>query len=152
MNKPAARKLLRHLMKQRQSPSAARFNMRHWGGATREIPDNDILEQPICNTQACMAGETVLALNAGFLVKRIGGIRLYSQYRVNDFGIQETAAKLLDLTEDEQYRLFYFKSMGYRHGWPKKYEDEYKNAKTPFDRLMAAIHRLSYFIATNGRK
>jgi len=150
MNKPAARKLLRHLMKQQLSPSAARFNMRYWGNPRSEVTV-EVLEEPICNTQACMAGETVLALGGGYLVKGIGGINLYREFRIKELDIEDTAAKLLDLTEEEQSRLFYFKSMGYERGWPKRYETSYKAATTASARLAVAIRRLEHFIVTNGK-
>lgn len=151
MNIKNVRKLLSHLKKQQKTEQAARFNMRYFGASCTDGL-NDILQQPVCNTQACLAGETVLALHAGY-IKPNGGINIYkkSPYRLYD--IEDVAVKLLDLTDDERERLFFFRSMtGGANGWPKRFEDKYRNATTPVERLAVAISRVEHFIKTKGRQ
>jgi hypothetical protein len=153
MNKPALRKLVRHLIRQQKSEEAARFNMRYFGIGIEVygMPRKDMLEVPVCNTQACLAGEAVLSLNGGFL-RRTGGIDVYKKFRIKGFDIEDTATKLLDLTREESRRLFFFTSMNgaERKGWPEQFEKEYNLATTPADRIEVAIRRVAHFINTDG--
>jgi len=152
MNKPALRKLVRHLIKQRKSAEAARFNMKYFGiEVVGHYPREGMLEIPACHTQACLAGEAVLTLNGGFL-KRQGGIELYKKFRIKGFDIEDTATKLLDLTHEEKRRLFFFMSMNGSgmKGWPDQFETEYNLAMTPADRIGVAIRRVAHFINTDG--
>jgi hypothetical protein len=157
MNKPAARKLLSHLIKQQKSINAARFNMHYFGvGIGDRYTWPGMLQHPVCNTQACLAGEAVLASRRGFL-KKHGGIEIYKKYRSGG-DIVDVAQKLLGLTREEHRKLFYFTDMLFRftdmlfreEGWPLEFQEQYEAAKTPAERLEVAIRRLRHFIDTDG--
>jgi hypothetical protein len=166
MNKPALRKLLRHLIKQQKSVNAARFNMNYFGVGVRDGSNMEgMLERPICKTQACLAGEAVLSSHHGFLERR-GGIKIYKKYNhyngytdiignhYNGYtDIIGNARELLGLTKEEQNRLFFFQSMlcySFEKGWPTEFQKQYEAAKTPAARLEVAIRRLRHFIDTDG--
>jgi hypothetical protein len=137
---------------------AARFNMKHFGTPFRPSLDGTLGPVPVCLTQACLAGETVLALGTGQLDDG-GGISIINPIEgvSNNWGVKYRADKDLGLTEAQSYRLFFFKNMtgsslssrGY--GWPTEYEQMYLRAKTPQGRLYAAILRVDKFIQTKGR-
>jgi len=160
MNKQNFKKLISHLKKQQKSIEAARFNMRFFGvridGIMAEEKKNEILEMPVCNTQACLAGEATLSLKMGYITK-IGGISLYSKLRKKGLTIEDAAIKFLGLTVPESERLFYFRTMGVpgslrTYGWPEQFEHRYHQATTPADRLQVAIDRVEHFIKTNGEE
>lgn len=151
MNKPAMIKLLRHLTRQRDSKYAARFNMNYFGMQTGGYSMNGTLELPVCKTQACLAGETVLCLKGGFLGRQ-GGIELYKRYRIEGLDIDSLATRILNLNEAERDRLFFLYSHLGRPGWPKEFDKQYLNAMTPFDRLEVVINRVAHFIDTDGRE
>lgn len=150
MNIKNVKKLLAHLVKQQKSRKAARFNMRYWGNQCtgKDNGLTEVLRTPVCKTQACLAGETILALGAG-KVRSDGGIDVFGCSGSLTI-IQPTAVKLLNLTDDERKRLFHFRSWGLVDGWPDKFENAYNKAKTPVKRLGVAIQRLRHFIKTNG--
>lgn len=155
MNKQNVRKLLSHLKKQQKSHEAARFNMRYFNLSTRlsSYPAG-MLEPPVCNTQACLGGETILALKAGY-IPRNGGINIYKKSRLAELDIEEAATELLGLSLEERQKLFFFSEMLYTDdptGWPEKFEREYKQATTPADRLAVAIRRVEHFLKTNGKE
>lgn len=151
MNKRNLTKLLKHLEKQRNSKaSAGRFNMAYWGESVETA--SQVLETPVCKTQACMAGEATIALSATEFLKD-GGLQLTVAAQKKFPGmwsISGVAGELLGLTDDQKLRLFYLKSWGYSQGWPEKYETAYRDATTPRARLTAAINRLKHFIKTDG--
>lgn len=65
-----------------------------------------------------------------------------------------SAQDILGLEPDQAKRLFYFSNMvsnmhGYYH-WPLKFEDAYRNAKTPRARAKVTVERIEHFIKTNG--
>lgn len=135
------------------SPEAARFNMRHFGnvffkqitGALPEIA-------PVCKTQACLAGEAVLAVGTGRILES-GGIALGEGDYPAHVEILDQATKDLGLSRDQATRLFFFK--GWKQpklGWPDKFAEAYENAKTPQGRLYVAIRRVEHFLATKGRE
>lgn len=151
MNIPNLKKLVKHLEKQQKSQRAARFNMRYWGD--RFISKDDsvgCLKTPVCKTQACLAGETVLAFNVAKILPT-GGIFL-TDYPFSGTGrISDVAAEKLGLGPVETARLFTFKSWGPRlNGWPEEFETAYEQAKTPAKRLAVTIQRVKHFIKTNG--
>lgn len=146
MNIKAAEKVLAHLRRLKTTKRAARFNMRYWGDVFDDDMDG-VLQKPVCGTQACLGGETVLALRLGSIAKG-GGIFIKNNSAC--LGIVLIAQHALDLTEDEKNRLFYLKSWGLVHGWPDEFDVAYKAAKTPRKRLSVAIARLEHFISTNG--
>lgn len=149
--------LISRLEAQLDSPEAARFNMRYFGNvfnlgmvnllqAVKENP-------PACYTQACLAGETVLALKTGRLLES-GGIALPNGR--GGWAIEAQAAEDLGLTPKQRKRLFFFVSMNSDDdeplGWPAKFEEAYRAAKTPQGRLYVAIRRVEHFLATKGRE
>lgn len=111
MNKRNLTKLLKHLEKQRNSKaSAGRFNMAYWGEAT-DYANTQVLEIPVCKTQACMAGEATIALGATEFLKN-GGLK-FTTATSNKFpginSIAGVAGGLLGLISIQQQRLFYLK-------------------------------------------
>lgn len=144
--------VIRHLKRQLNTPEVARFNMQYWGSSIKNafFKVEELLEIPVCNTQACLAGETVLALGAATLDRENGGLDLVEEFKFRD--IENAAADLLGLTGEEKKRLFWLKgwSRYTMYGWPDQFEQEYKEAKTPRARLEVAIRRLEFFLKTNG--
>src|SRR5579859_3840239 len=140
------RLLISRLEKQLDSPEAARFNMLYFGNAwTPGMGGLDVA--PVCKTQACLAGETVLSTGSGTLSSH-GGIYINAT-GFGGWNILTQAIKDLKLTEPQSERLFFFSSMQEsRRGWPKKFEEAYKNAKTPQGKLYVAIRRVEHFIET----
>lgn len=103
---------------------------------------------PVCKTQACLAGETVLAFNAAKILPT-GGIILLDPHTGTE--IVNVAQHALGLDSYETGRLFTFQSWGARsNGWPEDFETAYRQAKTPAKRLAVAIKRVKHFIKTNG--
>ena len=148
MNRPAVEKLIEHLKKQKETAEAARFNMRFFGVIVDHPGADGMLEFPACHTQACLAGEAVLANGAGYIHKR-GGIVL------NDDGhdIESAAIGVLGLSFGESERLFFFKQWtdDGTNGWPEDFENAYNEATTPAKRLQVAIDRVQYFLDTDGK-
>jgi len=157
MNKQKLTLLQERLEQQLDSPESARFNMKTFG--SKYYPSmNDAFPEypPVCGTQACLAGETVLSTGQG-KIHEFGGILLDSDpdTRSSSSGwlIQSEAAKALELTKAQAQRLFFFKAWNMENrGWPIKYQRMYENAKTPQGRLYAAIRRVERFIETDGRE
>ncbi len=154
------RLLVSRLEEQLDSPTAARFNMRHFGsafipGMTGHLPET----YPICKTQACLAGETVLATGRGQIAEQ-GGIVLNSEIgNLGTYKIAQVAQEDLGLNNDQARRLFFFKGWynwinrkNTTTGWPTKFEEMYNQAKTPQGRLYVAIQRVNHFIKTKGRQ
>jgi len=133
------------------SPTAAQFNMQYFGTAYRSTMQ-DVLVPPICGTQACLAGETVIATGTGRLLDE-GGIQIIG----GGFGwdIARQAQEDLSLTKHQANRLFFFNRMLQREegpGWPLQFQEAYENAKTPQGRLYVAIRRVEHFIKTRGEE
>ena len=154
MNKAKLKRLQLHLEQQLDSPEAARFNMSTFGQKYNPGIMGTLQNfVPVCGTQACLAGEAVIALNLGEIYPE-GGISLLSRPTARAYGgeIESAAIKELKLTLEESERLFYFKGWRTRkhRGWPKKFQTMYANAQTPQGRLYAAIRRLEHFIQTDG--
>lgn len=111
MNKKNVRKLINRLEGLLDSPQAAQFNMEYFGDAYFNGMRN-VLEVPMCHTQACLAGEALLStgqaeirLQGGLVITTPDGIRHSSGY------VEEAAKKSLGLTEKESNNLFYLRSM-----------------------------------------
>jgi hypothetical protein len=121
---------------------------------------------PVCNTQGCIAGWTILLNRPKIwrdLLADIGpdggdasSSDLYSKVGSTD-DIQTLAASLLGITSEQAQQLFFFKRWGVAcgpnyepMGWPKKFESQYVNAKTPRGRANATVRRIEHFISTNG--
>lgn len=154
MNIKNVRKLLSHLKRQQKSREAARFNMNYFGMKIISNLVEDMLEAPVCHTQACLAGEAVLSLKAGY-IQRGGGIEIYRKSSLRDLDIEDAATKLLGLSAKEKNNLFFFPNMLSNEGnggWPSKFVEEYKDAQTPADRLAVAIRRVEHFIETKGKE
>jgi len=160
MNKQKLQVLLTRLEKQLDSPQAARFNMRTFGSRYTTNTDGALPGfTPVCGTQACLAGETVLALNKAEIHFN-GGIILFSDplkelKESPSYGgqIEQAAAEELELTTAQKQRLFFFKNWTVlKRGWPDNFQHMYENAQTPQGRLYAAIRRVEHFIKTNGRQ
>jgi hypothetical protein len=69
--------------------------------------------------------------------------KLNSRYEGNPFF--EAAKKDLKLTDAQAQRL-----LGEAEAWPKKFYDQYENAKTAKGRARALFNRIAFFIATDG--
>lgn len=142
MNTELLRKVEKRLLKQ-----PARFNMRYFGAVALGINSlRDMLTVPVCKTQACIAGETLLAAGLDKIDKKNGGF-------VNGVDIAERAQEALGLNYDQAERLFYFQewSSGGR-GWPSQFRNAYDEAKTPAARAKVAVDRIEHFIETEGRE
>lgn len=145
--------LLTRLENQLDSPEAARFNMNHFGTRATAYTAG-VLEKfpPVCKTQACLGGETVLATGSGRILEG-GGIEIDQAGYSSAEAIKDRAQKDLGLTNVQALRLFFFKRWtASNNGWPEKFQQMYENAKTPQGRLYAAIRRVEHFIATKGRE
>jgi hypothetical protein len=166
MKTKVIKQLIARLEAQLDSPYAARFNMSHFGagvgtsrtfslilGALQGFP-------PVCKTQACLAGETVLTTGSGHLLPS-GGIALGPSEIEAAWAIRHQADKDLELTPSQSRRLFFFEAWngqdyepedGFGNGWPEKFEEAYRNAKTPQGRLYVAIRRVEHFLRKGGRE
>lgn len=152
MNIKNLKLLVKRLEAQLDSPEAARFNMKNFG--EQYYPGYPrALQAPVCNTQACLAGEAALLSgqatidpDGGFLT--LGGERMLGAY------IEEEAIEFLELSGEQRDRLFYTKSdqTWIKTGWPKKFDAAYAAAKTPQGRLYVAIRRVEHFIKTKGKQ
>lgn len=136
------------------SPTAAQFNMHHFGSEYKSSMAGVLVEfPPICGTQACLAGETVIATGTGKFQEG-GGIVLADG--AGGWSILFQAQKDLGLTKAQSNKLFFFGRMlnerGNNLGWPTQFEEAYDNAKTPQGRLYVAIRRVEHFIKTRGRE
>jgi len=157
MNKQKLQVLLTRLENQLDSPEAARFNMRTFGSRYSASTDDAFPGfPPVCRTQACLAGETVLALNKAKIHPK-GGILLLSDPLKDSPSIgsqiEQVAMDELELTTAQKQRLFFFKNWtAHKRGWPDNFQHMYENAQTPQGRLYAAIRRVEHFIKTNGRQ
>jgi hypothetical protein len=143
------KRLVARLEAQIDSPSAARFNMHYFGNQYFHGAKNMPTEYPpVCKTQACLAGETVLEMGTGVLMPD-GGIKLNNP----SMYFPEQAGNDLGLDLNQRRRLFYFATWGVGNiGWPVKFETAYTAAKTPQGRLYVAIRRVEHFIKTHGRE
>lgn len=153
MNKPAVEKLLEHLKEQQKTSAAARFNMKFFGISVLERADlafhvEGMLEEPVCHTQSCLAGEALLANGVAYIPKT-GGIAIHdtSLYGAD---IENAAVHVLGLSYGESQNLFFFKKwtddgIG---GWPEDFEEAYMRVATPAQRLQVAIDRVQFFLDT----
>ena len=109
--------LLKRLQSLKGTEQAKRFNMDMFGGAVTKIDlphDKSILGMPVCKTQACLAGETLLATGSAVIRAR-GGLKITKKppdgVDGDDYWFPGAAADELGLTPDQASRLFYLKSM-----------------------------------------
>src|SRR6267154_1437395 len=92
--------LVSRLEAQLDSPTAARFNMAHFGSAFTKNMIGVLQDfTPVCKTQACLAGETVLATGSGTIVAASGGIVLGTDTFTIPIAIRRKATSDLGLTE-----------------------------------------------------
>jgi hypothetical protein len=152
MNIKNLKLLVKRLEEQLDSTEAARFNMKNFGEQYYPAYPG-ALQAPVCNTQACLAGEAalmsgqaIIGPNGGFLY--LGGGPMLGAY------IEDEAVKFLKLNVAQKDKLFYTKSDQpcIKTGWPKKFDAAYAAAKTPQGRLYVAIRRVEHFIKTKGRQ
>ena len=140
MNVELLEKVKKRILKQPK-----RLNMQYWGTAVEGC--GFVLQIPPCKTQACIAGETVLAKRLVKIDKVNGGFL----FPKGEFRIADKAAALLNLSNEQADRLFYTKSIRYNGGcWPAQFDKAYKEALTPLERAKVAAARIDHFIATNG--
>lgn len=149
MNKKNVRKLINRLEGLLDSPQAAQFNMDYFGDAYFDGMRN-VLEVPMCHTQACLAGEALLSTGQAEILPQ-GGLAITAPNgnRYSSWYVEEAAKKSLGLTEKESNNLFYLRSMlrtKGKYGWPEKFEAAYAAAKTPQGRLYVAIKRVEFFL------
>lgn len=150
-----------------------RLDMTRWGqihpdGAeTIEIcPDgwDGGIEQllPPCKTTACLAGTVCLATKPG--LKFLSDNNAIKPLEGTNYTISfpdetpEVAAQILKISELGSNRLFHFKDWKEMYdsktdqyvpvGWPKRFSNQYKKAKTPRGRFNATKARVLHFIQT----
>jgi hypothetical protein len=150
MKLQAMQVLLTRLEALLDSEQAAQFNMRYFG-STYSVYTKEALAVPVCGTQACLAGEAVLAHGLAKVLPS-GGLSFKNGHLAAPNEIEETAIKVLGLTVIQKRKLFFFNYMDGTYGWPEKFEVMYKAAKTPPGRLYVAIRRVEHFIKTRGRE
>lgn len=151
------------LLRQVNDPTQGRFNMDYWGVPMSRCYDHVTQysreNPPACNTQACLAGEIVLAANAGYITKK-GGIKLHPRTVMamgsywNVESIPQAASFLLfgsTSFSPEAARLFYLTRMRHNYGWSLATEKKYEAAETPAERAWVGIERISEFIRSDGQ-
>jgi hypothetical protein len=103
----------------------------------------DPADAPPCNMAACIGGF------ADWLTKP----KLFKRdiKRGGTNGIGDRARKELGLTEDQADRLFFFREWGYEKGWPARFSNAYRDAKTPLAKAKVAVARIDAFIESGGK-
>jgi hypothetical protein len=71
---------------------------------------------------------------------------------VKNVSPSDQAQKDLGLTSTQATKLFFLPRMGYKIGWPLKFQEAYDHAQTPQGRLYVAIRRVEHFTKTKGRE
>jgi hypothetical protein len=145
--------------------SVGRFDMAHFGAIYELITPLPNSIKPVCNTAACLAGQTVLVFGTGVL-NDDGGIDIIQKLELpsgwddsRNNQILAQATKDLGLTANQRDRLFFFKgwyNVGTEEtvytGWPEQFRSQHDKAKTQQGRILAAIRRVEHFIKTQGRE
>lgn len=118
-------------LKQFIAEEPRRFTMSTWLAKIGDgIEAYSLLEQPPCDTAACLGGSLIL----------MHGLPWHESGE--SFG--NRAAAIAKLTLREKERLFYLS------GWPIRYRNQYRLATTPSNRIKVAQRRIQYFLDTNG--
>ena len=152
MNIKNLKLLVKRLEAQLDSPEAARFNMKNFG--EQYYPGYPrALQAPVCNTQACLAGEAALMSGQATIGPDGGLLNVFGERMLGGL-IEDKAVGFLGLNVEQRDKLFYTKSdhTWIKTGWPKKFDVAYAAAKTPQGRLYVAIRRVEHFIKTKGRQ
>jgi hypothetical protein len=158
MNIELLRKVQQSLLRQSLDPTHCRYNQRYWGAVydfAVELAPNPV--KPVCNTQACLAGEAVLQAGIAKIDKG-GGIKLFPEYLKNDsansvsLAIRTAAKQQLNLTEPKAERLFAGVHDVGENAWPEHLVKEYDACKTATERALVAAKRIELFIQTKGRE
>lgn len=116
-----------------------------------------------CRSEACIAGRTILMFDLNGKEKEIGWLK-YTENTISiPFQAFEVAGDLLDLSPDEQERLFNEINIDEAKeadedeeyaedylGWPLKFARMYENATTGLERAQAAAARIDFFIETDS--
>lgn len=151
------RAVQQNLLAQSVRPEICRFNMRYFGVKLSEAAGGVTADAaPLCGTQACIAGETILNAGLAFIPKG-GGFTLTAEAkaiaaRESRFDEEVVARRLLGLTDEQARRLFYFTRMGQGFGWPKHLEAAYEACTTATGRALIGAQRIELFIQTNGEQ
>jgi hypothetical protein len=125
MNVKLLRKVAEHI-----SEEPRRLNMTY---ISRQVP-SQAYNAPPCGTVGCIAGWACM----------VEGLSV-------DEASWRKGTELLELTEDQAFRLFDFPTEeGLMDGWPRKFGKKYVNAVTPKAKAKAAVDRIEHFIATKG--
>jgi hypothetical protein len=143
--------------KQRILRTPKRLNMKYWGTTTKFARRDggklfDQLEEPACHTQACVAGEILLAAKLVKIDRKNGGIIGLDGTEGCCLDMRQMATDAIGVNYIKARKLFQFKSWGagFSDGWPTLFETMYHEAKTPQERAEVTAKRIDHFIATNG--
>jgi hypothetical protein len=100
-----------------------------------------LLEMPPCQTAACLAGEAVLMENPEAKARESNWYDVYMK-----------ALSILDLTNDEGDRLFYFNHTPRFSLGDGQFAARYEAAETPKERVQVAVDFIDHFIKTETAK
>lgn len=145
-----------------------RLDMSDWGvayatGTKTRIEGTTDKEVPVpaCNTVGCVAGWSIFLGRPKLwkdLIKATAENKAI--YDNEDTALDETlnspkyeAERILGITDEQGERLFFFKKWSFRNplsGWPEKFSDAYKKAKTAKQRAKVTAARIDRFIDTDG--
>jgi hypothetical protein len=129
-----------------------RLNMVHWGAFHEDDQvagvDHKMQPVPPCKITSCLGGTCLLVTKKG-----IQFLKDYGFFEDKYDGFPDAfdpAKKILGLTDQQAARLFFLKehSCNGGYGWPEKYSNMYKAAKTGKGRFKATKLRVLHFIKT----
>lgn len=159
-------KVEKRFFNQSHDPAVARFNIKEWGRSTNDCrTSSDMVTVPDCKTQACVAGEIVLAANVARIMPQ-GGIRLKKSFmdkhpyvgnniecaaQVVLFGVCSREGSLSMDQKEASRRLFLFSSWGFESGWPVDLEHAYNACTTGSQRAAVGLARIVRFRETDGK-
>lgn len=149
MNVKVLRQIQKRLIKQSQDQKHCRFNMNHFIQSTPLAFRTT--EQPVCGTQACIAGETLILAGKAKYSRKLKSY-VFPETHGNGIASTEhkTAQKILGLTNEEANRLFYFAGWQNSIGWPNDLAAAYQNAESGMESALIGAARIERFIRTEG--
>lgn len=101
-------------------------------------------ESPACGTTGCIAGWAVLLTIPELIGCASDNSGLPEKFLDIIWNTNEEATRLLDLSEDEETRLFYLDE------WPESYRLAYNAARSQDQKASVTASRISLFIQTKG--
>lgn len=118
-----------------------------------DVPGYRDEDRPPCNAVMCIAGHA----NYAVMLRERPDLSLYDPETeesnwnaIDEMNTLSIAGERLGLDAGQRQRLFYLKSWGFDEGWPRKFERQFLEAKTPAGRARIAARRIDHFIKTNG--